>query len=131
MLFGLDSLWEGIDVPGERLQAVVVTRLPFDPPADPLTAARCEALEAAGGSAFFQYQLPRAEVRLRQGFGRLVRGYEDRGVVVVFDPRLAPGGSRYAHRLLNALPPATRVMGSTPVIVEAIRAWFAGALEGE
>lgn len=131
VLFGLDSLWEGIDVPGERLQAVVVTRLPFDPPADPLTAARCEALEAAGGSAFFQYQLPRAEVRLRQGFGRLVRGYEDRGVVVVFDPRLAPGGSRYAHRLLNALPPATRVMGSTPVIVEAIRAWFAGALEGE
>ncbi|HEY8394740.1 MAG TPA: helicase C-terminal domain-containing protein [Thermaerobacter sp.] len=127
VLFGLDSLWEGIDVPGDRLQAVIVTRLPFDPPSDPLTAARCEALEAAGGSAFFQYQLPRAEVRLRQGFGRLVRGDQDRGVVVVFDPRLAPAGSRYARRLLDALPPATRVAGPTAAIIEAIQTWFRGS----
>ncbi|ADU51206.1 helicase c2 [Thermaerobacter marianensis DSM 12885] len=126
VLMGVDSLWEGIDVPGRRLEGVILTRIPFDSPAEPLTAARCEVIEARGGSAFFQYQLPRAAVKLKQGFGRLIRSAEDRGVVVVLDPRLAPGSSRYAWRLLEGLPPARRWVGPAAAAVGAVAGWFDG-----
>ncbi|EKP93911.1 ATP-dependent DNA helicase [Thermaerobacter subterraneus] len=127
VLMGVDSLWEGIDVPGRRLEGVILTRLPFDPPGDPLTAARCDVIAAAGGSAFFQYQLPRAAVRLKQGFGRLIRGPADRGVVVVLDPRLAPGSSRYATLLLDSLPPAARWVGPASEAVQVVGRWFTRA----
>ncbi|HEY8488918.1 MAG TPA: ATP-dependent DNA helicase [Thermaerobacter sp.] len=125
VLMGVDSLWEGIDVPGRHLEGVILTRIPFDAPGDPLTAARCEAIEQGGGSAFFQYQLPRAAVKLKQGFGRLIRSPADRGVVVVLDPRLAPGSSRYATQLLDSLPPATRWVGSATQVVDVVARWFA------
>ena len=98
------SFWEGVDVPGEALQLVVIDRIPFAVPSDPLVAARCEALAAEGRAAFAHYMLPMAAMTLKQGFGRLLRTRRDRGVVAVFDGRLH--SKHYRHMLLASLPPA-------------------------
>lgn len=102
ILFGADSFWEGIDLPGELLQIVVVTRLPFENPHRPLIQARNRFLESQGMNPFFQEAVPKAALRLRQALGRLIRQPEDKGVMLVLDSRLTT--AKYGKRLLNALP---------------------------
>jgi ATP-dependent DNA helicase DinG len=107
VLVGSQSFWEGIDVPGDALQCVIIDKLPFPPPNDPLVQARVKQIEAAGGNAFMAYFVAEAAVSLKQGGGRLIRSEVDRGLLVVCDPRLAQ--MRYGQRLLAALPPMRRL----------------------
>jgi ATP-dependent DNA helicase DinG len=101
------SFWEGVDIPGDALQLVVIDKLPFPPPGDPLVQARSRRLEVARRSAFNDYHLPEAAVALKQGAGRLIRSESDSGLLVICDPRLAQMG--YGRRLLGALPPMRRL----------------------
>ncbi len=104
VLLAVASYWEGIDVPGEALSCVVVVRLPFNVPTEPIVQARCEALERLGGSSFYDYSLPQAVLRLKQGFGRLIRTVDDKGVVAILDDRLQK--KSYGKVFLRELPPA-------------------------
>jgi ATP-dependent DNA helicase DinG len=107
VLFATGTFWEGIDVVGEALSCVVIDRLPFPSPGDPLVQARVEAFEARGLSGFEYYMIPSAIVRLKQGFGRLIRSKGDKGLVALLDGRAA--SSHYGANILRALPPATRI----------------------
>ena len=108
VLFATGTFWEGIDVVGEQLSCVIIDRLPFPSPGDPLVQARLEAIESAGRSGFDEYMVPSAIVRLKQGFGRLIRSKSDRGVVAILDGRAV--SSRYGATILEALPPAKRLV---------------------
>lgn len=112
VLFGTSSFWQGVDVRGRGLRNVVITRLPFDPPDRPLTQARLELIESRGGNPFMEDSLPRAVIRFKQGFGRLVRSATDSGRVVVLDPRIIR--ARYGRAFLDALPEGVRVVESAP-----------------
>ena len=105
VLLGSHSFWEGIDVPGEALQCVVIDKLPFPPPNDPLVEARVRQLKAQGRDAFGDYFVAEAAIALKQGAGRLIRTESDRGLLVICDTRLLT--ARYGTRLLQALPPMT------------------------
>jgi ATP-dependent DNA helicase DinG len=106
VLLGSASFWEGVDVPGDALSVVVIDKLPFAPPDDPLLAARLEHLRAEGGNPFFDYQLPQAAIALKQGAGRLIRTETDRGVLMICDPRLTD--KPYGKRIWRSLPPMKR-----------------------
>jgi len=103
VLFGTASFWQGVDVQGEALSCVIIDRLPFAVPNDPVVAARMRAIEEAGGKPFFEYQVPAAVITLKQGFGRLIRSLEDRGVLVLLDPRIRQ--KQYGRAFLESLPP--------------------------
>jgi len=103
VLFGTSSFWQGVDVQGEALSCVIIDKLPFAVPNDPVVQARMKAIEEAGGKPFFDYQVPSAVITLKQGFGRLIRSLEDRGVLVLLDPRIRT--QRYGQTFLQSLPP--------------------------
>jgi len=107
VLVGSQSFWEGVDLPGDRLTLVIIDKLPFSPPDDPLTAARLKQIEAEGRSGFNDYSMPQAALSLQQGAGRLIRTETDRGVLVVCDRRLTATG--WGRQLLASLPPFSRV----------------------
>jgi ATP-dependent DNA helicase DinG len=104
VLLGTSSFWQGVDVAGDALSCVVIDKLPFASPTDPVTAARIDAIAATGGEPFADYQVPLAILTLQQGLGRLIRHRGDRGVLAVLDPRLQTMG--YGRRFLASLPPA-------------------------
>ncbi|HEX2220669.1 MAG TPA: helicase C-terminal domain-containing protein [Gemmatimonadales bacterium] len=110
ILLGTDSFWEGVDVPGRALRALVINKLPFKVPSEPLTAARLERLAEEGQDGFAHYLLPHAALKLKQGFGRLIRSRKDVGVVVLLDSRAVT--KRYGPTLLGGLPRAERVVGT-------------------
>ncbi|MCX7616798.1 helicase C-terminal domain-containing protein [Tepidiforma sp.] len=118
LVLGSASFWEGVDIRGEALSLVMITRLPFDVPTDPVARARAEQYD----DPFNQYQVPAAILRFRQGFGRLIRDRRDRGVVAVFDRRLWE--KRYGRQFIDSLPPCTRFKGSTREVAAAIEAWL-------
>ena len=105
VLFGTDSFWHGVDVPGDALQNVIITRLPFSVPDQPLLQARLEAIRDEGGNPFMNYQVPEAVIKLRQGFGRLIRSHRDHGIVVILDPRITT--KPYGRVFLQSLPVCT------------------------
>lgn len=102
VLFGTDSFWQGVDVPGSALENVIITKLPFSVPDQPLIQARLEAIREAGGNPFLEYQVPEAVIKLRQGFGRLIRSRQDQGMVVILDPRIRT--KPYGRVFLESLP---------------------------
>jgi ATP-dependent DNA helicase DinG len=104
VLFATSSFWQGVDVVGEALSCVIIDKLPFTSPSDPITAARIDAIRARGGEPFDDYQVPLAILALQQGLGRLIRHRRDRGVLAVLDPRLRTKG--YGRRFVASLPPA-------------------------
>ena len=119
VLFATSSFWQGVDVVGEQLSCVIIDKLPFALPGDPITAARIEAITAEGGDAFQEYQVPLAILAMLQGLGRLIRHRSDRGVLAVLDPRLRTMG--YGRRFLDSFPPAPVTQNP-----EAVSRFFAG-----
>ena len=118
ILFGTSSFWQGVDVQGEQLSCVIIDRLPFAVPTDPVVKARMQAIEIAGGKPFFDLQVPAAVITLKQGFGRLIRSLEDRGVLMLLDPRIQR--QRYGKVFLDSLPPYTLTQS-----IEDVKAFFA------
>jgi ATP-dependent DNA helicase DinG len=112
VLFGVDSFWAGVDVPGEALSNVTIMRLPFRVPDHPLIQARIEDIRAEGGNDFMEYTVPEAVIKLKQGFGRLIRSKTDRGIVVILDPRITT--KPYGRQFLDSLPDCRRVVEDVP-----------------
>ncbi len=123
ILLGTDSFWEGVDVPGRSLRVLLLAKLPFKVPSEPLTAARLESLQARGQDGFRHYLLPLAALKLKQGFGRLIRSKTDIGVVILLDQRVVK--RNYGQVLLNSLPPAHRVIGPWAAVRQAAEEFFA------
>jgi len=123
ILLGTDSFWEGVDVPGRALRALVLTKLPFKVPSEPLTAARLERLESQGQNGFTNYLLPHAALKLKQGFGRLIRTEQDVGVVLLLDRRIVT--KRYGPLVLNGLPNAEQIVGEWSAVLTRCEDFFA------
>lgn len=123
VLFGTDSFWEGVDVPGRALEQVVIARLPFRVPTEPVLQARAEALEARGQDPFMKYTVPQAVIRFKQGFGRLIRNRSDRGVVLILDSRVVRRG--YGRTFLRSLPEAKTLNLPAAELLPQIAGFFA------
>jgi len=123
ILLGTDSFWEGVDVPGRALRALVLAKLPFKVPTEPITSARLERLAEQGEDGFMGYLLPHAALKLKQGFGRLIRSRSDTGVVVLLDSRVVT--KRYGPHVLNGLPRADRMVGGWPQVLSRCEDFFA------
>ena len=111
VLFGSQSFWEGVDVPGDSLSVLIICRLPFKVPSDPVIKARMELIEKNGGNSFMEYSLPEAVIKLRQGFGRLIRRKSDRGVIMITDTRILT--KFYGKIFFNSLPETRRDITSS------------------
>ncbi len=122
LLLGTSSFWEGVDIPGEDLSCLVMVRLPFSPPDEPLLEAKCKLITNQGGNAFSEVSLPEAILRFKQGFGRLIRTSEDRGIIVVFDKRIAT--TKYGNAFLKSVPPVPVKKGTIDELVNLIHDWL-------
>jgi len=122
VLFGTSSFWEGVDVPGQALELLIITRIPFDVPTEPLIEARMERIQQEKGSSFFHYAVPEAIVRFRQGFGRLIRTCEDRGVILMTDHRMVQ--TAYGSLFLNSLPVEAKLCKSETELLSHLDQWF-------
>ena len=118
VLLGTKSFWEGVDVPGEALQAVLLVKIPFDVPSDPIFSARSETFD----NSFFEYSIPEAILRWRQGFGRLIRRQTDEGIVLILDKRVM--SKRYGSAFVESLPDCTTIRQPSTRINELIVRWF-------
>jgi ATP-dependent DNA helicase DinG len=123
ILLGTDSFWEGVDVPGRALRVLILAKLPFKVPTEPLTAARLERLTEAGVDGFTNYLVPLAALKLKQGFGRLIRSKSDVGAVVLLDRRVIT--KRYGATMLEGLPPASKAIGNWPDVRRELEEFFA------
>jgi ATP-dependent DNA helicase DinG len=117
VLFATSSFWQGVDVQGEQLSCVIIDRLPFAVPSDPVVAARVRAIDAGGGNAFFQYQVPAAVITLKQGFGRLIRSLHDRGLLALLDNRILK--KQYGRVFVESLPNYRRTTD-----MRVVEQWF-------
>jgi ATP-dependent DNA helicase DinG len=122
ILFGTSSFWEGVDIPGEDLSCLIIVRLPFSPPDEPLTAAKCALIQENGGNPFTELSLPEAILRFKQGFGRLIRTSSDRGMIFIFDRRLLT--TTYGKSFLSSIPDVAVKKQSINEIVELIHDWL-------
>ena len=122
MLFGTDSFWEGVDVPGNALEVVVISRLPFAVPSDPVVEAQMEEIARAGRDPFIDFSVPEAAIKLRQGAGRLIRHRNDRGVIIIMDKRVIT--ARYGPLFKRSLPGSTLRADNEDMLVEGIRRFF-------
>ncbi len=122
VLFGAFSFWEGIDLPGNALVNVIIVKLPFAPPSDPVLEARSEKMATLGQNSFYRLSLPNAVIRFKQGFGRLIRSEQDRGAVVILDKRIIE--KRYGRIFLNSLPIKSHMRGSIDEIRQKLTAWL-------
>ena len=130
LLLGTASFWEGVDVPGRPLRGLIIQRLPFKVPTEPVTAARIQAIERRGGSSFGEFVLPLAALKLKQGFGRLVRSQEDRGAILILDDRIVR--KKYGAYLRESLPPAPLKKGPWTDLTRVLREFYAaGEAAGE
>lgn len=122
VLFGTDSFWQGVDVEGDALENVIITKLPFKVPSEPIIEARVEAIERRGGNAFMEYSVPQAVIKLKQGFGRLIRKKTDRGSVFIFDKRIIE--KFYGRIFLQSLPDSRIVQGPLNYVLEEVSQFF-------
>jgi ATP-dependent DNA helicase DinG len=122
ILLGTNSFWEGIDVPGEDLSCLVMVRLPFSPPDDPLIDAKCKEVKERGGNPFYDYSLPEAVIRFKQGFGRLIRTKKDKGIFVIFDRRVI--STQYGKVFLDSLPNIATEELNIEQTVQLINNWL-------
>jgi ATP-dependent DNA helicase DinG len=129
VLLGTSSYWEGVDVAGHALRGLLIAKLPFRVPTEPITAAHCEAIAERGGDPFAEYMVPHAALRLKQGFGRLIRSSTDRGAIVIADSRVA--SKRYGETLLRALPPARRMLVHWNEVERQLREFYSVSDQGD
>jgi len=123
VLFGTDSFWEGVDVPGRALEQVIISRLPFKVPTEPVLEARAQAIEQRGGDPFMEFTVPQAVIKFKQGFGRLIRHRDDRGVVLILDSRVVRRG--YGRMFLQSLPDARMLKGASTDVFAGIESFLA------
>ncbi|MDZ7358972.1 MAG: helicase-related protein, partial [candidate division KSB1 bacterium] len=122
VLFGTDSFWQGVDVEGDALENVIITKLPFKVPSEPIIEARVEAIERRGGNAFMEYSLPQAVIKLKQGFGRLIRKRTDIGSVFIFDKRIIE--KYYGKMFLQSLPECQLAQGKLSDVLAQVHQFF-------
>lgn len=122
ILLGTNSFWEGIDIPGEDLSCLVMVRLPFSPPDEPLTDAKCKEIKKRGGNSFYDYSLPEAVIRFKQGFGRLIRTTFDKGIFIIFDRRII--STKYGKVFQDSLPDVTAKELNIEQTVKIIKEWL-------
>lgn len=122
VLFGTDSFWEGVDVPGKALELLLITKLPFDVPSEPIIQAKTELIKKQGGNPFMDYAIPEAVIKFRQGFGRLIRSKSDYGAVIILDNRVIK--KMYGRIFLQSLPVKSRIFHSPDELWETLASWF-------
>ncbi|MGZ4123246.1 MAG: helicase C-terminal domain-containing protein, partial [Tumebacillaceae bacterium] len=129
VLFGANSFWDGVDIPGEDLSLLVIARLPFWPPNQPVVEALTEKLEREGRNSFMDYSVPQAIIRFKQGFGRLIRTKRDRGAIVVYDRRITE--SRYGRHFIKSLPGPWFYQGTEREVLRTVYNWLKTPLQEE
>jgi ATP-dependent DNA helicase DinG len=122
VLFGTDSFWQGVDVHGEALECVIIPRLPFRVPTEPIIEARVEAIDKRGGNSFMDFSVPQAVIKFKQGFGRLIRRKSDFGVIAIFDNRIAT--KRYGRLFMESLPECRVAGGNSEEVFEEIGKFY-------